>query len=166
MTVHARGSRLIPWVFFFFVCAFRVGGDLRRASAGWGSNNTDYDETEQTIIQQTHTHTHTMENKDDDAGGPSDLPKITPRNSLGEGLATEEDDKETPQATVCSPPRPPSIPASRFFPLIRSTARSTGESGQQTRHTSTANIYFGRGCISKEIGEENPRRGKACAIAE
>ena len=102
-----------------------------------------------------------MENRDDDAGGPSELPRITPRNSLAGGLATEETDSETPQATVCSP----SILTSRF-PLIHSTARTTSESGQQARHTSAANIYFGRGHITEEISQEDPRRGKTCAIAE
>jgi len=103
-----------------------------------------------------------MENKDGDAGGPSELPRITPRNSLPGGLATEETDNETPQATVCFP-----LPLQLLgFPLIRSTARTTGESGQQARHTSAANIYFSRGRITEEIGKENPRCGKACAIAE
>ena len=58
--------------------------------------NTDYNQ----LNKQYNRHIYTMENKDD-AGGPSELPRITPRNSLVGELAAEEADNETPQATVC-----------------------------------------------------------------
>ncbi|RPA91027.1 hypothetical protein L873DRAFT_1752852 [Choiromyces venosus 120613-1] len=41
-----------------------------------------------------------MDNSDNNAGGPSGLPGITPRHSLAGGLATEEADNDTPQATL------------------------------------------------------------------
>ena len=43
-----------------------------------GSHNIDHNEPN----QQYNRRIYTMENRDDDAGGPSELPRITPRNSL------------------------------------------------------------------------------------